>query len=82
MATAVGDSSRDKVAAEAQAEQALVGEIGIAETDLFPGGQISINGKWYEAKVAVGTAEKGTRVRVSGRDGFSLLVKPIGEDEA
>jgi len=82
LATAVGDASQVEIAAEAAAEEALVGEIGEAQTDLFPSGQVSVNGKWYTAKVAVGTVEKGTRVRVSGRDGFNLMVKPIEEDEA
>ena len=82
LGTAVGDGARADSAAEAQAEESLLGAEGEATTDLFPSGQVSINGKWYEAKVAVGSVEKGTRVRVTGRDGFNLLVKSIEEEEA
>jgi membrane-bound serine protease (ClpP class) len=82
LATSVGDGSKAANAEKAASEEALIGEVGEATTDLFPSGQVSIGGRWYEAKVAVGTVEKGTRVRVSGRDGFSLLVQPIEEDEA
>lgn len=81
LSTTVGDDARASLTAEAKAEEALVGHTGEATTDLYPSGQVSIDGKWYEAKVAVGTVDKGTRVRVTGRDGFSLLVKPMEEDE-
>ena len=82
LSTAVGDGAQVSLAAHAQAEDALLGEVGEATTDLFPSGQVSINGQWYDAKIAVGSVEKGARVRVFGRDGFNLLVRPIEEDEA
>ncbi len=82
LGTAVGDSAQAELTAETEKEEELHGQIGEAATDLFPSGQVAINGKWYEAKVAVGTVEKGTPVRVTGRDGFSLLVKPVEEDES
>lgn len=82
LGTAVGDGARAGLALDVQAQETLVGEIGEAATDLFPSGQVAIKGQWYDARIGVGTAEKGTRVRVTGRDGFSLLVKAVEEDEA
>jgi membrane-bound serine protease (ClpP class) len=81
LSAAVGDGSKAARQAEVTEEEALIGVEGEAATDLFPSGQVVIDGQWHDAKVAVGTIEKGTPVRVTGRDGFSLLVKAIEEDE-
>lgn len=59
----------------------LVGQTGTATTDLFPSGQVEIGGTWYEAKVGVGSLAKGRRVRVTGRDGFGLLVTADDEED-
>jgi len=58
----------------------LIGLTGVAVTDLFPSGQVEIEGRWHEAKVGVGSTEKGTRVRVVGRDRFALTVEAIEEE--
>jgi len=80
LGTAVGDSAKAQRAAEVTTEEGLIGEIGEAMTDLFPSGQVAVQGKWHDAKVAVGTVEKGTKVRVMRRDGFDLIVRPVEED--
>ncbi len=54
-----------------------VGAEGIAATDLFPNGQVEIEGKRYEAKTRLGTVEHGTRIRVTGYQDFSLTVDPL-----
>lgn len=82
LGTAVGDSAQAELAAEVAEEEALIGETGEAMTDLFPSGQVSINGKWHDAKVMVGTIEKGTQVRVMRRDGFDLIVREVKEENA
>lgn len=56
-------------------EAALVGREGIAVTALFPSGQVEIDGRRYEARVAVGFVEAGTPVRVLSRTDFTLLVE-------
>lgn len=53
----------------------LVGETGVAATGLFPSGQVEIAGRRYEARVAVGFAEAGKPVRVTGRSEFGLIVE-------
>ncbi|WAC20017.1 hypothetical protein OVA24_01320 [Luteolibacter sp. SL250] len=55
----------------------LVGESGVAVTALMPSGQVSIGGRRYEGKLAVGYAEAGTPVIVTRHGEFSLEVEVI-----
>ena len=55
----------------------LIGEQGIAATALFPSGQVEIGGRRYEARLAVGYAEAGTPVRVTGLAEFGLTVEVL-----
>lgn len=80
LATAVGDAPAGTQAEAESDKDDLIGQTGVAATDLFPSGQVEIQGRWHEAKVGVGTAEKGVRVRVVGRDGFALTVEAIDEE--
>ncbi len=59
------------------ASVSLVGEKGIAATALFPSGQVEIAGRRYEARLAVGFAEKGTPVTVTGVAEFGLTVEVL-----
>ena len=54
-----------------------IGMEGLAVTDLFPTGEIEIDGKHYEAKTDVGMIEKGARVRVLGSDVFGFRVEEV-----
>ncbi|MCC6415307.1 MAG: hypothetical protein IT582_05320 [Opitutaceae bacterium] len=63
-------------------ESSLLGREGVAVTDLFPSGQIEIDGQRYEARVAVGTVDTGRRVVVRARREFGLLVEPLKEPRA
>ncbi|MEI6176345.1 MAG: NfeD family protein [Verrucomicrobiota bacterium] len=56
---------------------ALVGQSGIAATALFPSGQVTINGKRYEAKLGVGYADAGAPVKVIGLSEFGLIVEVL-----
>jgi len=62
---------------EAPPSSSLVGCKGVAVTSLFPSGQVEINGKRYEAKLAMGFAEAGTAVTVTGTSEFSLIVEAL-----
>lgn len=53
----------------------LVGETGVAVTGLFPSGQVEINGRRYEASIALGHADAGTSVRVTRVEQFGLKVE-------
>jgi membrane-bound serine protease (ClpP class) len=62
---------------EAPPSSSLVGCKGVAVTSLFPSGQVEIDGKRYEAKLAMGFAEAGTAVTVTGTSEFSLIVEAL-----
>ena len=55
----------------------LIGETGTAVTGLFPSGQIEISGRRLEARLAVGHADVGTPVVVTGQSGFSVTVEVL-----
>lgn len=55
----------------------LLGLTGTAATALFPSGQVEIAGNRYEAKLAVGYAEAGSPVRVTGVGEFGLIVEVL-----
>jgi membrane-bound serine protease (ClpP class) len=54
---------------------ALVGRTGVAVTALFPSGQVEIEGRRYTAQLALGFADAGTSVRVTGQNDFGLVVE-------
>jgi membrane-bound serine protease (ClpP class) len=56
---------------------ALVGLTGLAATALFPSGQVEISGSRYEAKLAMGFADAGTPVTVTGISEFGLIVEVL-----
>jgi len=60
-----------------QEMQSLVGREGVAATSLFPSGQVEIDGRRLEARLEVGFAEAGSRVRVVRHTEFSLTVEVI-----
>lgn len=78
--TAVGGEPggpRPLLAGAAANSGSLVGESGMAVTPLVPSGQVSINGRRYEARLSVGYAEAGTPVIVTRHGEFSLEVEVI-----
>jgi membrane-bound serine protease (ClpP class) len=64
----------------APAASDLVDRVGEALTDLRPAGKVVIDGKRYEAASEREFISRGSRVRVIGKDGPELIVRP--EDEA
>ena len=44
-------------------------------TGLFPSGQIEVEGRRYEARVAVGSIERGARITVTSRAEFGWIVE-------
>lgn len=53
----------------------LIGQLGIAATGLFPSGHIEIGGRRYEAKLAMGCADVGAALVVTGVSEFGLVVE-------
>lgn len=52
----------------------LVGRHGFAATGLYPGGQIEVDGRRYEARLEVGSAPPGTRIVVRRKTDFGFIV--------
>jgi membrane-bound serine protease (ClpP class) len=61
----------------ARLEPSLIGSSGHAITALFPSGQIEVDGKRYDARLALGTVPPGTAVRVTAVGEFELQVEPF-----
>jgi membrane-bound serine protease (ClpP class) len=57
------------------AGETLAGKRGVVATALMPSGQIEIDGRRYEARVAVGMIEAGAAVTVVKRSDFGLVVE-------
>jgi membrane-bound serine protease (ClpP class) len=55
--------------------EGMIGEIGVARTQLGPEGKVFVHGELWNA-VAPTSLPEGTRVRVSGVDGLHLRVEP------
>jgi membrane-bound serine protease (ClpP class) len=55
--------------------EGMIGEIGIARTQLGPSGKVFVHGELWNA-VARTSVPEGSRVRVSGVDGLQLIVEP------
>ncbi|MGE9290832.1 MAG: NfeD family protein [Puniceicoccales bacterium] len=59
-----------------------VGTTGIAVSDLFPNGEIEINGHRYQGKCRLGLIKHGSRIVVVGYQDFALTVEPAPQKEA
>lgn len=57
------------------AQANLVGSMAVAATDLYPSGQVTIEGKRYEARLQVGSVEAGTELMVTRLSEFGLIVE-------
>jgi len=55
----------------------FVGMTATAATALFPSGQIEIHGRRYEARLALGFADAGTSLIVTGTSEFGLIVEVL-----
>ena len=86
LATALGGARR-RVDMEAlggglsESSSVLVGRTGVAATDMFPSGQVELDGQRYEAHVEVGSVEAGRPVVVRAEHEFGLVVEPVNEEE-
>lgn len=69
------DTDAQAPSASAHGVAALVGRRGVVMTALMPSGQIEIDGRRYEARVAVGMVEPGASVVVVKRGDFGLVVE-------
>lgn len=59
--------------------EALIGNIGIATTDLNPKGTVRVMGEFWQATTQNGFIEKGENVQVVRIEGMVLIVKTAKE---
>ncbi len=55
--------------------QTLIGREAVVSVPCMPVGQVRLDGEIWEARCEAGAAT-GDRVRVTGRDGLTLIVEP------
>lgn len=60
---------------EGAEKPSLVGCQAVAATDLYPSGQVTVEGKRYEARLEVGTVDVGTKLVVTRVSQFGLIVE-------
>ena len=53
----------------------VIGCLGITLTELYPVGQVEIEGRSYDAKASLGKIEKGENIKVLKKAGFELVVE-------
>ena len=58
-------------------EEALIGALGVATTDLNPKGEIRVMGEFWEATAKDASISAGQTVQVISLDGMTLVVKPV-----
>ncbi len=58
---------------------ALLGEIGVARTDLDPEGRVLVHGEWWNARADERIPE-GTKIRIIDADKMMLKVERAPED--
>lgn len=59
-------------------EEGLVNSIGVARTDMNPGGKVLVHGELWDAR-AQQHLPPGSRVRIRKVEGLTLLVEPVEE---
>ena len=72
-----------RVIGSIRAEQPeLLGESGVAYTQLRPSGTALINGKRVDVVTEGSLIERGAPIRVVGIEGLRVVVRAVGEDQA
>jgi membrane-bound serine protease (ClpP class) len=78
-AFAVGAALRAQRRKPTTGTEGLIGAIAQARTDLDPAGTVFLHGERWKARTEGETIRRGEYVRVSGIDGFELIVKRVEE---
>lgn len=73
---ALGAGLRAQRRAPAMVGLEVVGQVGVARSDLAPAGTVHVAGEEWSAVAVDGTIPAGQRVRVVGREGLRLYVEP------
>ena len=57
-----------------------IGLCGTALTRMMPSGRVEIGGQRYEARCAMGTIERGAKIRVARYEDFDVVVDEVPEE--
>jgi membrane-bound serine protease (ClpP class) len=61
----------------------MLGELGIAITELNPMGKVRVRGEYWNATAPAGApVEPGSKVRITAIDGLELIVQPEGSTKS
>ena len=57
----------------------ITGSEGRCVSELFPSGEVEVNGKRYDAKSNLGKIHKGEKIRVLKSADFELIVEKVNQ---
>lgn len=77
LAETVGSLGSTSISAMNKKQSVKNGSIGISVSELYPTGQIKIDGIRYDARSSLGKIEKSTKVEVTGSHDFELIVRKL-----
>jgi membrane-bound serine protease (ClpP class) len=61
-------------------KEALIGNTGVAATDLNPKGTVRVMGEFWQATAKNGAIKKDENIKVTGMEGMTLIVEPLKEN--
>jgi membrane-bound serine protease (ClpP class) len=61
-------------------KEALIGNTGVATTDLNPKGTVRVMGEFWQATAKNGTIKKDENIKVTRMEGMTLIVEPTKEN--
>jgi membrane-bound serine protease (ClpP class) len=77
LAETVGGLGVTSISAMNKKQTVKNGSIGLSVSELYPTGQVKIDGIRYDARSSLGKIEKGTKVEVTGSHDFELTVRKL-----
>ncbi|QYM79428.1 ATP-dependent Clp protease proteolytic subunit [Horticoccus luteus] len=77
LGSAIGASAQDGGVAPAMVAAPLTGREGVTVSALRPAGQVEVDGRRFEARVEVGALDANTRIVVTRRTDFGLVVEKL-----
>jgi membrane-bound serine protease (ClpP class) len=70
----LSSSAGDKVPIDGNEKRVMPGTLGKTVSELYPTGQVEVDGIRYEARANLGKIEKGSSIEVTGSTDYGLIV--------
>ena len=70
----LSSSAGGKVPVDGNEKRAMPGAVGKTVSELYPTGQVEVDGIRYEARANLGKIEKGSSIEVTGSTDYGLIV--------